>query len=81
LICHFNLSFASIERRWEIDFSGYFSQELNNLQDMAADDLVCLDDQGIRIKPKGRLLIRNICMQFDAYINSKESSSSFSKVI
>lgn len=81
LICHFTLSYADIERRWEIDFADYFPQELKNLKGMMADELIHMDEHGIRVEPKGRLLIRNICMQFDAYLNTKESISSFSKVI
>ena len=81
LICHFTLSFAEVEREWGISFADYFSSELTNLQDMMADGLLTMDDTRIRVEPKGRLLIRNICMQFDAYLKSKESASSFSKVI
>ncbi len=81
LICHFNLRFADIEQRWEIEFKEYFSKELKNLQSMASDDLLTMDGEVIRVEPKGRLLIRNICMQFDAYLQSKESAASFSKVI
>jgi oxygen-independent coproporphyrinogen III oxidase len=35
----------------------------------------------IEVQPRGRLLIRNICMQFDHYIGSASSRGSFSKVI
>jgi oxygen-independent coproporphyrinogen-3 oxidase len=48
---------------------------------MAEDDLLEMDTKHIRVKPKGRLLIRNICMQFDAYLKSSRSTASFSKVI
>lgn len=81
LICHFGLTYTDIEQRWGISFADYFSKELKELQGMMSDDLLTMDSEVIRVKPKGRLLIRNICMQFDAYLNSKESASSFSKVI
>ncbi|MEN8178062.1 MAG: oxygen-independent coproporphyrinogen III oxidase [Pseudomonadota bacterium] len=81
LICHFALTFSDIERHWDISFADYFSKELQKLQNMMADGLLTMDNETIRVEPKGRLLIRNICMQFDAYLKSKESASSFSKVI
>ncbi|WP_177418679.1 oxygen-independent coproporphyrinogen III oxidase [endosymbiont of Lamellibrachia barhami] len=81
LICHFTLNFAAVNAQWEIDFQRYFAAELENLSGMAEDGLVSLSERGIDVLPRGRLLIRNICMQFDAYLNSKESKGSFSKVI
>jgi oxygen-independent coproporphyrinogen-3 oxidase len=81
LICNFSLTFADIDRKWGIDFTTYFSTELENFKQMQEDGLVEITDNSIHVQPKGRLLIRNICMQFDAYLNSQESKGSFSKVI
>jgi len=81
LICHFSLPMGEIERSWGIDFRDYFATELERLAEMAADGLVAIDADRIRVEPKGRLLIRNICMQFDAYLNTASSKGSFSKVI
>ncbi|RLJ16417.1 oxygen-independent coproporphyrinogen III oxidase [bacterium endosymbiont of Escarpia laminata] len=81
LICHFTLNFAAVNAQWEMDFQSYFASELENLSGMAEDGLVNLTERGIDVLPRGRLLIRNICMQFDAYLNSTESKGSFSKVI
>lgn len=80
LICHFELAFADVESRWGIRFGDYFADELKALADMQADRLLELDAQSIRVLPAGRLLIRNICMTFDAYLKQK-AGSSFSKVI
>ena len=81
LICHFTLKTADVGEQWGIDFNDYFADELNKLGAMQEDGLVEIGDQSIDVKPKGRLLIRNICMQFDAYINTQEAKGSFSKVI
>jgi len=48
---------------------------------MAGDGLLSLDAAGIAVHPKGRLLIRNICMNFDAYMAEKQAQQRFSKVI
>ncbi|MCU7904289.1 MAG: oxygen-independent coproporphyrinogen III oxidase [Candidatus Thiodiazotropha sp. (ex Epidulcina cf. delphinae)] len=81
LICHFTLSMPSVEQSWGLDFKTYFCNELERLQAMASDGLIAISDDEIKVLPRGRLLIRNICMQFDAYLNSKASQGSFSKVI
>ncbi|MES9991686.1 MAG: oxygen-independent coproporphyrinogen III oxidase [Candidatus Thiodiazotropha sp.] len=81
LICHFALPFADVEQRWGLVFKEHFASELASLREMANDGLLTIDDDAIRVLPKGRLLIRNICMQFDAYLGSKQSQGSFSKVI
>ncbi|WP_305907772.1 oxygen-independent coproporphyrinogen III oxidase [Methylomarinum sp. Ch1-1] len=79
LICHFQLSFKSIEQNFHIDFGQYFADELKTLQAMQADGLLRVGADGIRVLSPGRLLIRNICMVFDKYLAQKRQQ--FSKVI
>ena len=83
LICHFELSPADFESRYNIDFGSYFQAELEQLQGMQEDGLLMLDPtNGLRVLPAGRLLIRNICMVFDNYLgNASAGSARFSKVI
>ena len=70
LICQFELTFATIENTFDIDFQAYFSQELDTLKLMAADGLLVIFSGQIKVQESGRLLIRNICMVFDRYISS-----------
>ncbi|MBF6650243.1 oxygen-independent coproporphyrinogen III oxidase [Methylobacter sp. BlB1] len=79
LICHFDLSFAAIEKAFAIDFHDYFADELKALAPMQADGLLTVSEQNIHVLPAGRLLIRNICMVFDRYLAQKQQQ--FSKVI
>ncbi len=81
LICHFVLDYASVESRWGISFTDYFDSELKQLTGMADDGLLSLDESGIRVLPRGRLLIRNICMAFDSYLAAKKEQKNFSRVI
>ncbi|MEJ2455005.1 MAG: oxygen-independent coproporphyrinogen III oxidase [Candidatus Thiodiazotropha sp.] len=81
LICHFSLKIPDFEARWGINFAEYFATELAKLEGMQQDGLVEIANNSISVKPRGRLLIRNICMQFDAYLNSQAAKGSFSKVI
>ncbi|WP_031432360.1 oxygen-independent coproporphyrinogen III oxidase [Methylomarinum vadi] len=79
LICHFELSFVTIERQFPIDFKHYFAGELNGLKGMEADGLLTIGADRIQVLAPGRLLIRNICMVFDKYLARKQQQ--FSKVI
>jgi oxygen-independent coproporphyrinogen-3 oxidase len=81
LICHFKLDYADVERAWDLSFSDYFGRDIEKLQGMEADGLLETDSSGIRVLPKGRLLIRNVCMAFDAYMEAKRGQGGFSKVI
>jgi oxygen-independent coproporphyrinogen-3 oxidase len=68
LMCHFELSIDSIEQAYPIRFRNYFAAELAQLQVLADDGLVTIDDAWLTVTLKGRLLIRNICMVFDRYL-------------
>ncbi len=79
LICHFNLDFKAIENDFQIDFMQYFAGELAQIRQMQADGLLVIDENHIQVLAAGRLLIRNICMVFDRYLQKK--TQQFSKVI
>lgn len=81
LICNFYLDFEDIEEVHSIEFREYFHNELLMLDDLVDDELCFIDDTGIKITPKGRLLIRNICMVFDKYLRNDTMKKSYSKVI
>jgi len=81
LICNFSLDYADVERTWGIEFDRYFADALPKLAPMQDDGLLDTDEHGVRVLPRGRLLIRNICMVFDAYLAAKEGPVGFSKVI
>ncbi|MCF6353941.1 MAG: oxygen-independent coproporphyrinogen III oxidase [Candidatus Polarisedimenticolaceae bacterium] len=80
LICHLKLDFNRVESERGICFTDYFKKELNQLQGMIEDGLLEVDEKGIQVLPRGRLLIRNICMVFDYYLAQK-SEVKFSRVI
>jgi len=81
LICHFKLDFSILEKRFDIIVKDYFANELTRYKTMVDDGLITMDDQGIVVTSRGRLLIRNICMVFDRYIKPDEQTQRFSKLI
>jgi len=81
LICQFELDIAAIEQRFDIRFDDYFRTERADLEQFSADGLIELAAGSIRVTPAGRLLIRRICMAFDAYIPKQEATRRFSRII
>ncbi len=72
LMCDLELRKESVERQFGLDFDEYFSEELAALQVFADDDLIDIEPDIIRIKQAGRLLLRNIAMCFDAYLDTMQ---------
>lgn len=70
LMCNFELSIDSIELAYPITFKTYFAAELEKLRELEDNGLVIVDEEWISVTPKGRLLIRNVCMVFDRYLNT-----------
>ena len=81
LICHFYLDIHVIEEKYQIAFNDYFSSVIGQLEAMQDDGLLTVDAQAIRVLPGGRLLIRNICMVFDSYLQGRPEKKAFSRVI
>ncbi|ADO50617.1 oxygen-independent coproporphyrinogen III oxidase [[Enterobacter] lignolyticus] len=81
LICNFRLNVTAVEAQWGLTFADYFAEDLKLLAPLAKDGLVDVDEKGIQVTAKGRLLIRNICMCFDAYLRQKARMQQFSRVI
>ena len=69
LMCHGALDMRAFGGRQGIVFADYFAAELERLRQLEADGLVELDTQVLRVTPRGRLLLRNVAMCFDAYLS------------
>ncbi len=80
VMCHFMLDFSQIEKRYNLLFADYFSQEIGELRHMQKDGLLTLSETRLEVLPVGRLLIRNIAMVFDKYLR-QSTKQRFSKVI
>ena len=81
LACHFTLSRESISIAHLIDFDRYFGEELRDLESLAADGLVELEGDWIHVTPRGRLLVRAVCMVFDKYLRAAEQRVRYSRVM
>ena len=70
LMCDLELRKAAVEERFGIDFDEYFDTSLDALGPFVNDGLVEHRLDRIVIKGAGRLLLRNIAMCFDAYLDT-----------
>jgi oxygen-independent coproporphyrinogen III oxidase len=68
LMCNFELSTKVFELAYPISFSSYFARELEKLREFEEDGLLSIDEDWLTVTPKGRFLVRNICMAFDRYL-------------
>ncbi len=81
LMCQFSLDFTEIEEEFGIIFKDYFAWGLENLHAMEDDGLVTVDEEGIEITELGRLLIRNIAMNFDGYFERQVDTTRYSQTV
>jgi oxygen-independent coproporphyrinogen III oxidase len=81
LMCDFELNIKKVEDQFGIGFKEYFAWGLNNLNEMIEDELLIIDDGKIKVTEMGRLLIRNIAMNFDGYIERKEDTAKYSRTV
>ena len=81
LMCNFDLDFGEVERAHGIRFATTFAPELSALAPLAADGLVEIDANAIRVTARGRLLVRTVAMTFDRYLRERRQGPQYSKVI
>lgn len=82
LMSNFKLDIGRIEKTYGIDFNNYFGDALESLKEFEDAELLTIDDKEIRANETGAMLIRNIAMAFDAYMQKHAGKEkTFSKTI
>lgn len=84
LMCQGEIPVSALERRYLINFSEYFSDALERLHPLVEDGLVRVEQDRITATSRGRLLLRNIAMCFDQYLNqpiAEPSAPRYSRAI
>jgi oxygen-independent coproporphyrinogen-3 oxidase len=81
LMCDFELDFSVVEKKFNIDFSKYFAAGISGLKDFLDEGLVNIENNVLTVTKTGQLLIRNIAMNFDGYIERKEDTGRYSKTV
>jgi oxygen-independent coproporphyrinogen-3 oxidase len=81
LMCQFEVSKEAVGIGYLIDFDSYFAAELSELEELERAGLLRLHDEWISVTPKGRMLIRSICMVFDRYLRQDRETQRYSQTI
>lgn len=82
MMSNFKLNIKRVEERFKIDFFDYFNDAINELKEFANEGLLSINKDSLHVSTTGTLLIRNICMPFDAYLKKiPESQRRFSKTV
>ena len=81
LMCDFELDMNEVSVKYNISFKRYFEWGLNNLKTFQNDGLVKIENEKITVTDMGKLLIRNIAINFDKYLEKKEDTAKYSKTI
>jgi oxygen-independent coproporphyrinogen III oxidase len=81
LMCQGEIPISALERRYGIDFASYFADALERLRPLEADGLVSVYPDRIDVTARGRMLLRNIAMCFDRYLQQPVDTPRFSKAI
>lgn len=68
ILCQNGLDTIQIEQAYKIDFRSYFAAELQSLARFVEQGLLELQDGRYAVTPRGRLVVRKICMAFDIYL-------------
>ena len=81
LMCDFELDFDALGLMHDIPFAVMFAPELTALAPLAADGLVAISTDRLRVTPRGRLLVRTVAMTFDRYLRDATQKAKYSRVI
>jgi len=82
LMCNLEIDKRVIERKFDIDFEDYFRTDIPKLDQFISEGLVINETDKIRVIDSGILIIRNIAMCFDAYLEEMmRTKPVFSKTV
>lgn len=82
LMCHLEIDKRGIERKFGIDFESYFAADTPKLQTFIDEGLLENNVEKIKVIGAGILIIRNVAMSFDAYLEKMmKEKPVFSKTV
>jgi oxygen-independent coproporphyrinogen-3 oxidase len=81
LACQFVVSKEAFSVGYLIDFDRYFAAEGEALAELEQDGLIEADAEWITVTPRGRLLVRSVCMVFDRYLQTDRQRSRYSRIM
>lgn len=76
LMCNLELQYKVLDNELGIDVKAYLDRDIAGLRSLVADGIVSTQETGIKVTDTGRLFLRNVAMQFDAYREQQEGRCS-----
>jgi oxygen-independent coproporphyrinogen-3 oxidase len=81
LMCNCAVSMEAIEIAHLVDFDRYFETELRELREFEKVGMLTVGDNWISVSPRGRFMIRSICMVFDKYLRASRPAGRYSRTL
>jgi oxygen-independent coproporphyrinogen-3 oxidase len=82
MMCNLEIDKRRVERQFDIDFEDHFFDDLRKLGPFIEQGLVENDADAVRVTNSGLLIIRNVAMCFDAYLEQMmKEKPVFSKTV
>ncbi|MEA1956685.1 MAG: oxygen-independent coproporphyrinogen III oxidase [Campylobacterota bacterium] len=82
MMSNFKLDIDRFNEKFDVVFKDYFADAIDALKPFVEEELITMDEKHIECSETGTLLIRNICMPFDAYMKKHSANKkTFSKTI
>jgi oxygen-independent coproporphyrinogen III oxidase len=81
LMCNLELPFHLRVPAAEIDVRTIVDERRERLRPYECDDFIVFEADRLRVTPRGRFFIRNICMELDGYLNETGPKPRFSRTV
>lgn len=81
LMCHLEIDKNTIEKKYNIIFNDYFLNAVEKLKPFVDDGLVNITPDKIEVLGLGKIILRNIAMCFDSYLEKMKERPVFSRTI
>ena len=78
---HIVVGKEAIEIACRVDFDRYFARELAELREFEKEEMLVAGDEWITVSPRGRFMIRSICMVFDKSLRAGRPGGRYSRTI
>jgi oxygen-independent coproporphyrinogen-3 oxidase len=81
MMCNLELPYNLTVEEFGVDVREALGPELQRMTPYINEGFLTLEPQRMLVTPLGRFFIRNICMEFDAYLHTSGDKPLFSKTI
>lgn len=83
IMCNNRIIKSKFEEKYNIEFDEYFSKSIEKLNEYLRDELIQITPEKIQVSEPGRLIVRNIAMAFDKYLemDNKKTQQIYSRTV